>query len=187
MTREKIMTELFEFSSPTYYKWTKQDKRKIFDLLNYAFTNNELEEFIKTGKINKIEELGNQTHFFELAIKFYKTVKHITNFKIAKKLLYILERIYKENSNKIVIEKIAEAIYKSDKELFEKSEKDRNLEVITSMKLALLNLIQKQDLSLLEYICKNRKENEKNSLRKISNTKYINKIDFSFANIAYRA
>ena len=41
MTREKIMTELFEFSSPTYYKWTKQDKRKIFDLLNYAFTNNQ--------------------------------------------------------------------------------------------------------------------------------------------------
>ena len=55
------------------------------------------------------------------------------------------------------------------------------------MKLALLNLIQKQDLSLLEYICKNRKEIEKNSLRKISNTKYINKIDFSYANIAYRA
>ncbi|MBD3830537.1 MAG: hypothetical protein IE890_08620 [Arcobacter sp.] len=102
-------------------------------------------------------------------------------------MLYILERIYKENSNKIVIEKIAEAIYKSDKELFEKSEKDRNLEVVTSMKLALLNLIQKQDLSLLEYICKNRKEIEKNSLRKISNTKYINKIDFSYANIAYRA
>ena len=42
MTREKIMTQLFEFSSPTYYKWTKQDKRKIFDLLNYAYTNNEL-------------------------------------------------------------------------------------------------------------------------------------------------
>ena len=53
MTQEKIMIELFEFSSPTYYKWIKQDKRKIFDLLNYAFSNHDLEEFIKTGKINK--------------------------------------------------------------------------------------------------------------------------------------
>ena len=30
MTQEKIMIELFEFSSPTYYKWIKQDKRKIY-------------------------------------------------------------------------------------------------------------------------------------------------------------
>ncbi len=187
MTREKIMTELFEFSSPTYYKWTKQDKRKIFDLLNYAFTNNELEEFIKTGKINKIEELGNQPQFFDLAIKFYKTVKHITNFKIAKNLLILLEKIYEENNNKIVIEKIAEVIYKSDKELFERNETSKNFEIVTSMKLTLLNLIQKQDLALLEYICKNRKEIERNALRKSSQVRYINKIDFSYANMAYRA
>ncbi|BAK73015.1 MAG: hypothetical protein AB7S49_10445 [Arcobacter sp.] len=186
MTREKIMTELFEFSSPTYYKWTKQDKRKIFDLLNYAFTNNELEEFIKTGKINKIEELGNQAQLFELAIRFYKTSRHITNFKIAKNLLYLLERSYEQNNNSVVIEKIAEAIYKSDRELFEKSDSNKNFEIITSMKLALLNLIQKQDIFVLEYICKNRKELEKSSLRK-STTKYINKIDFSYANLAYRA
>jgi len=186
MTREKIMTELFEFSSPTYYKWTKQDKRKIFDLLNYAFTNNELEEFIKTGKINKIEELGNKSQLFDLAIKFYKTSRHITNFKIAKNLLYLLEKNYENNNNMVVIERIAEDIYKSDKELFEKNDSNRNFEVITSMKFALLNLIQKQDLLVLEYICRNRKEIEKNSLRK-SSAKFINKIDFSYANVAYRA
>jgi hypothetical protein len=48
-------------------------------------------------------------------------------------------------------------------------------------------LIQKQDLALLEYICKNRKEIERNALRKSSQARYINKIDFSYANIAYRA
>ena len=43
MTNEKLMVELFGFSSPTYYKWSKHEKRRIFDLINYAFSNNELE------------------------------------------------------------------------------------------------------------------------------------------------
>ena len=55
MTYEKLMIELFGFSSPTYYKWSKHDKRKIFDLLSYAFSNSELEEFLNSGKITKIE------------------------------------------------------------------------------------------------------------------------------------
>lgn len=59
MTREKIMLELFEFSAPTFYKWTKHEKRKIFDLLNYAFTLDELEEFITTNKIDKFNSLNN--------------------------------------------------------------------------------------------------------------------------------
>ncbi|MFY9089856.1 hypothetical protein [Arcobacter aquimarinus] len=184
MTREKIMTQLFEFSSPTYYKWTKQDKRKIFDLLNYAFTNNELEEFIKTGKIDKIEELGNKTYLFDSSMKFYKTAKHISNFKVAKNLLLLLENNYKQNNNSVIIEKIAESIYKSDKELFEYFENDKNIEVVTSMKLALLNLIQKQDIFVLEYISKNRKEIEKNSLKK--SAKYLNKIDFLYLNNFHR-
>ena len=28
MTKEQIMVELFEFSAPTYYKWTKKRKKK---------------------------------------------------------------------------------------------------------------------------------------------------------------
>ena len=183
MTQEKIMIELFEFSSPTYYKWIKQDKRKIFDLLNYAFSNHDLEEFIKTGKINKIEKLGNKTQFSDLANMFYKTARYITNFKIAKNLLQLLEKSYKENNNMVIIEKIAEAIYDSDMELFESSDINKN---ITSIKLTLLNLVQKQDLLVLEYICRNKKELERNFLRK-SSMKYTNKIDFSYSSIACRA
>ena len=56
MTREKIMVDLFEFSSPTYYKWTKHQKRKIFDLLDYAFTLEELEEYLTTKKIKRVEK-----------------------------------------------------------------------------------------------------------------------------------
>ena len=77
---EKLMIELFGFSSPTYYKWSKHEKRKIFDLINYAFSNNELEEFLKTGKISKIENLGNESHLLDNAIKFYKKCIKIGHF-----------------------------------------------------------------------------------------------------------
>ena len=117
-------------------------------------------------------------------MKFYKTAKHISNFKVAKNLLLLLENNYKQNNNSVIIEKIAESIYKSDKELFEYFENDKNIEVVTSMKLALLNLIQKQDIFVLEYISKNRKEIEKNSLKK--SAKYLNKIDFLYSNNFHR-
>ena len=29
MTKEQIMVELFEFSAPTYYKWTKKEKKRF--------------------------------------------------------------------------------------------------------------------------------------------------------------
>lgn len=181
MTREKIMISLFEFSAPTYYKWSKQDKRKIFDLLDYAFTNNELEEFIKTGKINKIEEKGSLSYLFSLSMKFYKACRYITNSKVAKNLLLLLEKTYKENRNSVVIEKIAVAIYKENSELFEKTDSNKDLENIISMKLALLNLIQKQELLVLEYICKNRVNIEQGFLKK--SAKPINKIDILIPNI----
>ena len=114
---------------------------------------------------------------------FYKTARYITNFKIAKNLLQLLEKSYKENNNTVIIEKIAEAIYDSDMELFESSDINKN---ITSKKLTLLNLIQKQDLLVLEYICRNKKELERNFLRK-SSMKYTNKIDFSYSSITCRA
>jgi hypothetical protein len=181
MTSEKLMIELFGFSSPTYYKWSKHEKRKIFDLINYAFSNNELEEFLKTGKISKIENLGNESHLLDNAIKFYKKCKHITNYKIAKNLLLLLEKNYKENQS-VNIEKIAEDIYCSSDKLFdidnENSSAKQQNEVITSMKFVLFNLIQKQECSVLEYICKNRNiiEKKSNLPSKTLSNKYLNKI-----------
>ena len=181
MTNEKLMVELFGFSSPTYYKWSKHEKRRIFDLINYAFSNNELEEFLKTGKISKIENLGNESHLLDNAIKFYKKCKHITNYKIAKNLLLLLEKNYKENQS-VNIEKIAEDIYCSSDKLFdidnENSSVKQQNEVITSMKFVLFNLIQKQECSVLEYICNNRNiiEKKSNLPSKTLSNKYLNKI-----------
>ncbi|WP_198306165.1 hypothetical protein [Arcobacter vandammei] len=169
MTKEKIITELFEFSAPTYYKWKKQDKRKILDLLDYAFSDDDLIEFLKTNKITKIEEIGNSEYLLDLSIKFYKFLRHITNYKVAKIVLILLENSYFENDERIVVEKIAENIYKED-------------EFYTSMKLAILNLIQKQEPLVLEYICKNRAKIESEFNKKGS--KNLKKIDFLSSNIA---
>ncbi|WP_428023947.1 hypothetical protein [Arcobacter sp.] len=59
MTNEQIMTSLFGFSGPTYYKWSKKERneRPIFNLLGKYFTKEELEEFLETGKIDKLENM----------------------------------------------------------------------------------------------------------------------------------
>ncbi len=168
MTKEKIMLELFEFSAPTYYKWKKQDKRKILDLLEYAFSDDDLIEFLKTKKITKIEESVNGQYLLDLSLKFYKFLRHITNYKVAKIVLTLLENSYLENNEKVIIEKIAENIYDEE-------------EFYTSMKLAILNLVQKQEPLVLEYLCKNRIKIE-NEFNKKSST--LKKIDFLSSNIA---
>ncbi|WP_026804525.1 hypothetical protein ACN2EN_07320 [Aliarcobacter lanthieri] len=169
MTKEMIMTKLFEFSAPTYYKWKKQDKRKIIDLIEYAFTDEELIEFLNTGKIGRIDDMGSQDYLLDLSLKFYKLLRHITNYKVAKKLLVLLEESFENNSNKVIIEKIAEDIYSEE-------------EFYTSMKLAILNLIQKQEPLVLEYICKNRLKLESEFSKKGS--RLLKKTDFLIPSIA---
>lgn len=169
MTKEMIMTQLFEFSAPTYYKWKKQDKRKIILLLDYAFTNDDLIEFLNSGKISKIENIGKDDNLLDFSIKFYKLLRHLTNYKVAKRVLCLLEDNFIKNDNKIIIEKIAEDIYNEE-------------EFYTSMKLAILNLIQKQEPLLVEYLSKNRLKIEQEFNKKGS--KIIRKTDFLVSNIA---
>lgn len=108
-------------------------------------------------------------HLFDLAIKFYKFLRHITNYKVAKKVLELLENSFNENQNKISIENIAEKIYKDD-------------DFYTSMKLAILNLIQKQEPLVLEYVSKNRVKLENEFSKRAS--KLIKKSDFMIPSIA---
>jgi hypothetical protein len=64
MTYEQLMVKLFQFSSPTYYKWSKHEKRPIFDFLTYAFSKNDIEEWLNTSKISKIEILKGEESVF---------------------------------------------------------------------------------------------------------------------------
>jgi len=169
MTKEMIMVKLFKFSAPTYYKWKKQDKRMILDLLDYAFSDEDLIEFLETNKISKIEDISNQDYLLDLSMKFYKLLRHITNYKVAKKVLVLLESSFIESKNRVILEKIAEDIYKEE-------------DFYTSMKLAILNLIQKQEPIVLEYLCKNRVKIETEFNKKGSKT--LKKTDFLISHTA---
>ncbi|MDX3960222.1 hypothetical protein Q6A78_07360 [Aliarcobacter skirrowii] len=169
MTKEMIMTKLFQFSAPTYYKWKKHDKRKIISLLEYAFSDDDLIEYLEHGKISKIEDIGNLDYLLDLSMKFYKFLRHITNYKVAKRVLELLESSFLESNNKIQIDLIAEKIYKEE-------------EFYSSLKLAILNLIQKQEPLVLEYVSKNRVKLENEFSKRAS--KLIKKSDFLIPSIA---
>ena len=88
MTREKIMVDLFDFSPPTYYRWTKHEKRKIFDLLDYAFTNEELEEYLNTGKIIRVEKEKDFLIVEKSAITFFRNLANETDYKTSKEKVF---------------------------------------------------------------------------------------------------
>ena len=56
MKKEDIYMELFDCSRPTYYK-RKREGNKALKLISKYFNDEDLEEFLKTGKINKLENI----------------------------------------------------------------------------------------------------------------------------------
>lgn len=79
MTYEQIMVELFEFSAPTYYKWKKHEKRKVFDLLEKYFTKEDLEEFLAVGKIQRYDEVENSK--VDNYVRTSEIIKLLTKYK----------------------------------------------------------------------------------------------------------
>lgn len=61
---KKQIIELLQISNVSYYRWRKAPKNKgetnppkIFDLLDKYFTKEELEEFLETGAIARLDTL----------------------------------------------------------------------------------------------------------------------------------
>lgn len=58
----EIFSRLFGFNSSTYYRWKENlDKRPIISLLQKYFTEQDLQEFLETGEISKLEILNKFT------------------------------------------------------------------------------------------------------------------------------
>lgn len=55
MNKDKLMCKVFGFSSPTYFRW-KKENRVIIKLLEKYFTDEELKEFLESGRISSKEE-----------------------------------------------------------------------------------------------------------------------------------
>ncbi|MCT7575257.1 hypothetical protein N5U00_07940 [Aliarcobacter butzleri] len=60
MRIEFLMSKLFGYSTQTYFNWKKEmDKRPILLLIEKYFSKEELETFLRTNKIEKLELIKN--------------------------------------------------------------------------------------------------------------------------------
>jgi len=60
MTIDVLMSQLFNFSKPTYFRW-KKEGRPIIKLIDQYFKKEDLIEFLETGSISKFELLPDVT------------------------------------------------------------------------------------------------------------------------------
>lgn len=78
MKKENVMMKIICCSVATYYLW-KRNKRPVIELLEKYFSNEELIEFLETGKINKMENTLDDERINELLEieQKYKTIKKV--------------------------------------------------------------------------------------------------------------
>ncbi|WP_415396291.1 hypothetical protein [Sulfurimonas sp. CS5] len=75
MKEEEIYVKLFGFGSPTtFYSWKKDPKRLAIKLLEKYFTKEDLEEFLETGKINKMENIQHLGSFISYIVDINNTI-----------------------------------------------------------------------------------------------------------------
>lgn len=67
---KNIITELFGFAAPTYYRW-KKENRPIVNLLEKYFSDEELNEFLLTNKIERLEQINDFKLLKIESIKLY--------------------------------------------------------------------------------------------------------------------
>lgn len=86
----KILMEIFKFSRQSWNNW-KKENRPITVLIEKYFTNQDLEEFLATGKVFKLENQKNLESYltkdkdFMLFCKFQEFVLHNQEEKKDKK------------------------------------------------------------------------------------------------------
>lgn len=57
MTLKNIIENFFGFAFPTYYRW-KKEQRPVITFLEKYLSNQEIEEFLETGKIEKLDHVN---------------------------------------------------------------------------------------------------------------------------------
>ena len=58
----EALSQLLEISEKSYYVWKKKSHTKLIKLLEYCFSEDEIFEFLETGKISRCEKQHAATH-----------------------------------------------------------------------------------------------------------------------------
>jgi len=105
---KSAITKILDIADRTYYNW-KSEGRPIIGLLEKYFTNEDLEEYLKTGAISRLEKLDNldsellERHIaYELKHKlyldtqssFFKWFEHMAGTGVMDK---VIQEIREEN------------------------------------------------------------------------------------------
>ena len=119
MTKNELYSNLFGFNASTYHRW-KKENRPIINLIKY-FKEEELIEFLETGKISKMESDGinDDMQSFILNNAIHKLINDFAMKEKNKDSLYDLEVIASAIFNSKDIDEIDEKI-----NLYTKDEKN---------------------------------------------------------------
>ncbi len=71
MSKAKLISEILEVSERTIFRWKKENKL-VTDLLDKYFTDDDLNEFIKTRKINRFELCNDFSYIISEKINRYE-------------------------------------------------------------------------------------------------------------------
>ncbi len=86
MTKNELYSKLFGFNASTYHRW-KNEERPIIKLLQKYCDQNELEEFLKTGKISRLEKNNTNITDEDLMLFFadnaiFKIIETLKEFSL---------------------------------------------------------------------------------------------------------
>jgi len=107
----KKIENLFLFTRQTWSKW-KKEKRPIVNLLEKYFSDEDIEEFLKTGKISRFEEISDLEILNSEAVNIYS--HFVLNLDRNSLILFLTVIHLSDSSNQNINSNFVELIFDTD-------------------------------------------------------------------------
>ncbi|WP_157278533.1 hypothetical protein [Aliarcobacter butzleri] len=102
MTQSEVMATLLEISENSYYRWKKKDHIRLVNLIEKYFTIKDLEEFLETEKISRLENNRDQELLNNEASKIYNhfiSVLYLKDKSLLKLFLVVINNANETSAN----------------------------------------------------------------------------------------
>lgn len=116
MTKAEIFSKILEVSEKSYYRWKSKDHKILISLIEKYFSDDDLRDFLQTGKISKFEEISDLKALNSEAVNIYS--HFVLNLDRNSLILFLtvihLADINNQNINSNFIELIFDADAKKE-------------------------------------------------------------------------
>jgi len=102
MTQSEVMATLLEISENSYYRWKKKDHVRLVNLIEKYFTIKDLEEFLETEKISRLENNRDQELLNNEASKIYNhfiSVLYLKDKSLLRLFLVVINNANETSAN----------------------------------------------------------------------------------------